>query len=131
MRVLIGLLGLVAGLAAPDAGADDGVERGAALFYANCAACHGVHAEGDGPARRALTVPVPDLTTIALRHDGFPAESLRAVIDGRREMAAHGSRSMPVWGEEFSLAAGADDAAADEAAARIEALLAWLESVQD
>jgi mono/diheme cytochrome c family protein len=129
--VPIGLLGLIAGLAACHVGADDDVQRGAALFYANCAACHGPHAEGDGPACRALAVPVPDLTTIAVRHDGFPAESLREVIDGRREMVAHGSRSMPVWGEEFTLAAGADEAAADEAAARIEALLAWLESVQD
>ena len=106
-------------------------EPGADLFLENCAACHGVYAEGDGPAVSALAVPVPDLTTLAARHGGaYPAELVRSVVDGRSDQAAHGSRSMPIWGNEFWLEAGADDYANREVAARIQALVDYLESVQ-
>ena len=31
----------------------------------------------------------------------FPVARVHEIIDGRLEVAAHGSRLMPVWGEEF------------------------------
>lgn len=41
----------------------DEVTRGADTFATNCAVCHGVNAQGDGPGGRALNPPPPDLTS--------------------------------------------------------------------
>jgi len=49
-----------------------------------------------------MRVTVPNLRTLATRNDGaFPAEAVRAYIDGRESVAAHGDRQMPVWGDVF------------------------------
>ncbi len=107
-------------------------DTGAELFQENCAACHGAYAEGDGPAIAALAVPVPDLTTLSARNGGrYPADAVRAVVDGRNVPAAHGSRSMPIWGTEFWLEGGADDHASRKAATRIQTLVDYLESLQE
>ena len=128
MGIRFRIAGLAIGLAAAAAGAG---ETGAELYQENCAACHGVYAEGDGPAVSALAVPTPDLTTLAARHGGtYPAELVRAVVDGRSEQAAHGSRAMPIWGTEFWLEAGADESATEKAEARIQALVDFLATVQ-
>jgi len=81
--------------------APEGVS-GSATFKAYCAQCHGVSARGDGPAAKALKVPPPDLTQIAKRHRGtFPALEVKNAITGDYEVAAHGSRDMPMWGPVF------------------------------
>jgi mono/diheme cytochrome c family protein len=46
----------------PSEFADSSITRGAALFAANCTACHGVDGRGDGPAARSLPLPPADLT---------------------------------------------------------------------
>ncbi len=46
----------------------DAIARGATLYAANCAACHGPEGRGDGPAGRALSVRPTDLTAHAARH---------------------------------------------------------------
>lgn len=113
-------------------GAAEAGDTGAALFQENCAACHGAYAEGDGPATAALAVPVPDLTTLSARNNGrYPADAVRAVVDGRNVPAAHGSRSMPIWGTEFWLEGGADEQAGREATSRIDTLVNYLETLQD
>ena len=38
------------------------ITQGAALFPSHCAACHGAHGHGDGPAAAGLPVPPADLT---------------------------------------------------------------------
>jgi hypothetical protein len=43
---------------------------GATLFQAYCASCHGATGRGNGPAARALSVPVPDLTHYSEVHEG-------------------------------------------------------------
>ena len=49
-----------------------------------------------------FTVEVPDLTLIARRAGGvFPRDRIVRIIDGRSVLGAHGSRTMPVWGEEL------------------------------
>jgi mono/diheme cytochrome c family protein len=75
------------------------LEIGRGDFLRFCASCHGTSARGDGPAASGLKVPPADLTRIAARRGGsFPASEVTAFIDGRRNVAAHGSREMPVWG---------------------------------
>ena len=75
---------------------------GAELYRRYCASCHGVAAQGDGPVAKELRKAPTDLTTIAQRAGGrFDEAAIMAVIDGRRAVAAHGPREMPVWGAIF------------------------------
>jgi mono/diheme cytochrome c family protein len=76
--------------------------NGADLYRHHCATCHGTDGKGHGPVVPALSVSVPDLTTIAQRHHGlFPAERVSNIIAGDDIFAAHGSRDMPIWGPIF------------------------------
>lgn len=100
---------------------------GSSLFRRYCAACHGVDAHGDGPVSVWLVSRPPDLTAIAARNGGvFDADAVARHIDGREEVAAHGLREMPVWGDRFlhQNKAGMRDV-------RIEILVAYLKSLQD
>ena len=66
------------------------------LYRRYCTACHGISGRGDGPAAKTLSPPPTDLTRLRA---GIP--KLMELIDGRRAVAAHGTASMPVWGEVF------------------------------
>ncbi len=73
-------------------------------FLMYCAVCHGRDAKGNGPAARALKKAPADLTGLTARNHGtFPELRVMHYIEGSDEVAAHGSRDMPVWGELFSL----------------------------
>ncbi len=82
---------------------DDQVQpTGQVLFARHCASCHGVSGEGNGPLAQSLRRSPSDLTTIAKRSGGrFDDADVMAVIDGRRSIAEHGPREMPVWGAVF------------------------------
>ena len=72
------------------------------LYQRLCAACHGAEGRGDGPAAASFKVEVPDLTQIARRAGNvYPRERVARIIDGRHIIGAHGSRTMPVWGEDL------------------------------
>jgi mono/diheme cytochrome c family protein len=72
------------------------------LFLRYCASCHGIDAKGGGPVGASLKRPPADLTTLARRSGGrFDEGAVMATIDGRRLVAEHGSREMPVWGVLF------------------------------
>lgn len=104
---------------------------GAELYGRFCGSCHGAGGRGDGPVAATMKVEVPDLTRLARRPGGFPAEQLRRIIDGREVIAAHGRRSMPVWGYEFASATASEpDAGAAEAATLIERLISHLRTMQ-
>jgi mono/diheme cytochrome c family protein len=104
-----------------------GQVTGAQLFRSYCAGCHGESARGAGPLSGQLRRAVPDLTTYTARNGGvFPEERLRQMVEGRGP-AAHGDRTMPLWGDFFKRQ---ENAADDGAAARIEALLTFLRSIQ-
>ena len=107
--------------------ADD--DLGARLFFNHCAACHGDAAEGGGPVAAAMRVTVPNLRTLATRNDGaFPAEAVRAYIDGRESVAAHGDRQMPVWGDVFR---GQEQGTSERTVRRrIDALVNFIETLQ-
>ena len=75
--------------------------QGPELYRAYCASCHGPEGRGDGPAASSLK-NVPDLTRIAARNGGvFPSALVQHIIAGDNQIAAHGSRQMPVWGPIF------------------------------
>ncbi len=105
----------------------DKLDIGKVEFERSCAACHGPDGRGRGPVAQALQISVPDITTLAKRNGGvFPAVRVYAVIDGREEVRAHGTRDMPVWGRQYSSGAAPmyDDYSFDpEAAARGRILL--------
>ena len=77
--------------------------EGKELYVRLCASCHGAEGRGNGPVAGYFRVEVPDLTLIARRAGGeFPRDRIARIIDGRHIIAAHGSRTMPVWGEDLS-----------------------------
>jgi mono/diheme cytochrome c family protein len=80
---------------------DDPIPPGRRDYLRYCASCHGKGGKGDGPALPALRVAPTDLTKLSQRQGGFDKGAILAAIDGRREVAAHGSREMPVWGAIF------------------------------
>src|SRR5690606_968746 len=85
--------------------ADDIGRSGKELYERYCASCHGKSGRGDGPVSESLVVEVPDLTRYAQRHGRFfDRDLVERIIDGRHVIAAHGTRTMPVWGESFSKA---------------------------
>jgi mono/diheme cytochrome c family protein len=75
---------------------------GETLFGKFCASCHGSDARGKGAVSKYLKVAPPDLTLIAKRNGGFDIAKVEQSIDGRIVIGAHGTRAMPVWGEEFT-----------------------------
>ena len=118
--------------------AQTSVALGRADYRDNCASCHGVTGKGDGPMRSSLVKPPADLTTIAQRNGGqFPQELIWELIDGRwsEDGGPHGSREMPVWGQEFKKRAmnkpGDSSRTAEwSARLRIISLLKYLEDIQ-
>ena len=71
-------------------------------FETYCASCHGESAHGDGPVAEFIAIEAADLTKLARKNGGkFPAERVKEIIDGRREVKVHGPRDMPVWGDRF------------------------------
>lgn len=72
-------------------------------YRSGCAACHGLDGKGHGPVSGQLKVPPADLTVLSKRNDGvFPFDLVYQTIDGRKAVAAHGTREMPIWGERFN-----------------------------
>lgn len=77
-------------------------QDGRDTFLRYCASCHGALGRGDGPVAASLSKAPADLTQIAKRNGGrFDESAVMGVIDGRRAVAQHGTRDMPVWGVLF------------------------------
>ncbi len=86
--------------------AQDGPERFVSSpgeFRNSCASCHGDDGRGAGFLTRVFRGVEPgDLTQLSKTNGGvFPLERVFEVIDGRLEVAAHGERQMPVWGDRY------------------------------
>lgn len=97
----------------------------AGMFQNYCAPCHGKDATGTGPAAKALTKAPADLTRIAARNGGaFPDVRVKRYIEGADEVAAHGTRDMPMWGDLFR------SLSRDTAQIRIQALNDYLKGLQ-
>jgi mono/diheme cytochrome c family protein len=104
-------------------------ESGATLFRTYCASCHGTDARGAGPMASHLRHVPPSLTSFALRNGGlFPSERVRRIIDGR-DIPAHGSFEMPIWGDAFRRTR--EGLTEEAAAARIDAIVRYLDAIQE
>jgi len=107
-------------------------EMGEPRFHKYCASCHGIEARGDGPVGRLLQTPPPDLRRIAARRGGtFPGGEIARKIDGRFEIAPHGTREMPVWGQAFGANVPAPGMGESIARGEIAVLVEYLKSIQD
>ncbi|MCC7413547.1 MAG: cytochrome c [Gammaproteobacteria bacterium] len=102
-RVIVaGMLAAALGATGSASAHDDATQAGAEQFYLHCGVCHGIAARGDGPLAALMHRRPPDLTGLARAHDGeFPFQAVYEVVDGRRPLAGHGDRDMPVWGKLF------------------------------
>jgi len=97
---------LVAALALASAGvmAQQRVDMGKREYDNNCAACHGSSGKGNGPYAELLRKSPPDLTMMAKRNGGvFPMSRAYEVIEGAG--VGHGTRDMPIWGQDYSVKA--------------------------
>lgn len=129
------VIGLCAGLGAVSSGHAQTFRAldysGAELFARFCSACHGPQGKGNGPVAATLNVMVPNLTELSERNGGhFPVQRVEEYIDGRSPLAAHGTRTMPVWGYEFWVEEGADVTAERNVRTLIDRLVKYLETIQ-
>lgn len=106
------------------------IAGGRADFQAYCASCHGRDGKGNGPVADRLKTRPADLTQLSKKFDGvFPSEYVLRTIDGRQEIMAHGSRTMPVWGKIWR---SEDDPQSEIETQRIlTELLSYIESIQE
>ena len=106
---------------------------GKVFFDDNCMVCHGQGGKGDGimVTFNLLNVTPPNLTLLSKRNNGhFPFWQVYGVIDGREPLKAHGSREMPLWGDEFRLDAGTSAMAQSDVRGKILSLVYYLQSIQ-
>ncbi|HEY9038039.1 MAG TPA: cytochrome c [Roseovarius sp.] len=112
-------------------------EPSAVEFINSCSSCHGDEGKGAGFLTRVFRGIDPgDLTQLAANNDGkFPFERVFEVIDGRAEVAAHGDRQMPVWGDRYWEDAmsdyGPDDLNQRRARTRVLEVTYFLQSIQE
>ena len=95
--------------------------QGKALYVRNCATCHGIKGDGNGPTAPAFKTKPSDLRTLSVRYGSpLPQDRIARFIDGREDVVAHGPRDMPVWG----------DKSWEYFSPRVTALVAYLQSIQ-
>lgn len=76
---------------------------GHALFDAYCLSCHGQDGKGNGPAAKAVSAPVPDLTLITVRDGQFvPVHVLAHITE------VHTVAEMPYWPDVLRSSCGSE-----------------------
>jgi mono/diheme cytochrome c family protein len=99
-----------------------------------CAACHGSGGNGNGPARLTIpmTPPPPDLTQLTKKNGGkFPFEEVVDIIDGRKNITAHGRIQMPFLGTTLQKPGNEFTPESDaEVKRRIESMARYVQSLQ-
>lgn len=100
---------------------------GEQMFKTYCATCHGLDGRGDGPAAAALKKAPANLTELTSRNSGkFPEMKVFSTIKGDSDVAAHGSKDMPVWGDLLPSVSSSQG----EVQLRISNLTAYLKTIQ-
>ncbi len=83
------------------------IDPGKSEFDGKCATCHGATGKGDGPLAAALKQKPADLTGLAKANNGvLPEVKLYETISGDKDVAAHGTKVMPAWGNTYRVQAG-------------------------
>lgn len=101
---------------------------GKETFTKYCASCHGEDGKGNGPAASALKPPPTDLTTLSKNNGGkYPAGYVSALLKFGRNLAAHGSQDMPVWGPRFKAIDPVRDPSGQQ---HVDDVVAYIESLQ-
>ncbi len=101
---------------------------GEEMYTTYCSVCHGKDGKGGGPAAAALKIPPRDLTALSANNHGkFPELRVYQTIQGDYDLAAHGSRDMPVWGQVFSFVSSHSEAVVK---LRITNLTKYVQSLQ-
>jgi mono/diheme cytochrome c family protein len=137
MRTIVLAAGLTCVWLSPAAGDQATPPKGPAggkiIFDQVCAPCHGKDARGTGPVAPSLKTPPADLTKIEARHGSgpFPWQEITDFIDGRKDIAAHGSREMPIWGDSLAQAVKDDTTRQERIKKAIQMLVYYLQTVQD
>ena len=119
--MVVSVLGAAGARAQPYAGSGD--------YQVYCVSCHGAEGRGDGMIAKSLKKRPADLTTIAQRNGGvFPNDRVFKAIDGRQTNNSHSATDMPAWGEVLAKSSGS--VGAENTAARIEALVKYVQGLQ-
>jgi len=101
---------------------------GKEMYDSYCAVCHGTDGKGNGPAASALKAAPTDLTQLSKNNGGkYPSMKVSTAIRGDANIAAHGTKDMPVWG---SLFWGMSQGHEGEVQQRIANLTKYIESLQ-
>ena len=109
----------------------DPIARGEETYMTYCASCHGPEGKGNGEVAADLDVQPSNLTLLEAQNDGtFPVDSVYQVIDGRKDVEAHGSREMPVWGNIWSEEEGGEPVRREVVETRINELIEYLRTIQ-
>lgn len=102
--------------------------NGKLMYQSYCAPCHGADGRGHGPAAPAMKSQPVDLTQLSKLHGGkFPDSHVTSVLQFGSSLPAHGSASMPVWGQLFGKI---EPVQSQETALRISNLTRYLETMQ-
>jgi len=100
---------------------------GKEMFATYCAVCHGPDGRGAGPAAAALKTPPANLTQLTARNKGkFPDLQVAQTLSAK-DVVAHGSQEMPVWGDLFKSVSRGDN---DIIRLRVANLTAYIQSIQ-
>jgi mono/diheme cytochrome c family protein len=119
--IVVSVFGAAGARAQPYSGSGD--------YQVYCVSCHGAEGHGDGMIAKSLKKPPADLTQIARRNGGvFPDDEVFKAIDGRQAGNAHRATDMPAWGEVLAKSSGS--VGAENTAARIDALVKYLQTLQ-
>jgi mono/diheme cytochrome c family protein len=88
--------------------AQDGkIDLGKTEFELNCAHCHGLTGEGNGPTAEFLTPHPPALNGLAKANGGvLPVVRIYDAVAGEKKVAGHGTLQMPAFGTAYGLQAG-------------------------
>ncbi len=113
---------------------DTSISNGKQEYMDSCSLCHGENAKGHGVFAEMLIIPTADLTQLSKNNNGqFPYKQVYQIIDGRDQVAQHGPRYMPIWGDRFNTKSWADvnqEYAETLVRGKIFELLLYLESIQ-
>ena len=108
----------------------DPIASGKASYETYCQGCHGEDGKGAGELGTDLATSPANLTQLTARYGSFPVDSIYQTIDGRKDVEAHGSREMPVWGNIWG-EEGGEPVADDVIEHRINELIEYIRSIQE